>query len=104
MVTILSIEAGQRLEKEMQEKASEMVGTDTGSVSVVSRRPGGFSVWRYMRERLDKVTADDVEECRALYDILEHVRRQLGLVKWSSLQGYVGSIPRCVKAVGGKGR
>ncbi|BCZ85203.1 hypothetical protein [Paraburkholderia terrae] len=57
-----------------------------------------------LRERLATVTADNVEECRALYEWLEQMRLRLRLTKWSSLQAYYGPIPRCVKAVGGKGR
>ncbi|MFP3568683.1 hypothetical protein [Paraburkholderia sp. SIMBA_030] len=68
------------------------------------QRPTSYSGWDLIRARLDKVTADDVEECRALYDMLEHVRQCARLEHWRSLQGYFGSIPRCVKAVGGKGR
>jgi hypothetical protein len=68
------------------------------------QRPTGPFVWDQIRARLDKVTADDVGECRELYDFLERMRQRLRLVHWRSLQLYVGPIPRCVKAVGGKGR
>lgn len=63
-----------------------------------------MTAWHVMRARLDAVTADDVEECKALYESLEATRIAMGLKRWSSLQRYVGPIPRCVKAVGGKSR
>ncbi|GAB3626912.1 hypothetical protein PTE30175_03509 [Pandoraea terrae] len=64
--------------------------------------PEGRSAWEQLRERLDKVTPADVEECVALFQMLEHAQRSSGLKKWASLQGYFGAIPRCVRAVGGK--
>jgi hypothetical protein len=74
------------------------------SMQLAPTPPRADSRWAQLRERLDNVTAHDVEECRSLFDILERMRVGLGLKKWSSLKGYVGEIPRCVRAVGGKGR
>jgi hypothetical protein len=91
------------MENAMERK---MDGTD-GLQAILQSLPRPHEVRSFreqLRERLDKVTADDVEECRELFDILERMRSRLGLMHWKSLKGYVGEIPRCVKAVGGKGR
>lgn len=72
------------------------------SLQSVLKAPQTRSTWALLRERLDKVTPADVEECVDLYLRLEHAQQCLGLKTWASLQRYFGAIPRCVRAVGGK--
>jgi len=50
-----------------------------------------------MRDRLDAVKPEDVQECVELHDKLEQVRQNLGLKTWRALEGYLGPIPRCIK-------
>jgi hypothetical protein len=55
------------------------------------------SPWDQMRNRLDAVKPEDVQECVELHDKLERVRQRLGLKTWKTLEGYFGPIPSCVR-------
>ncbi len=75
-------------------------GRTAAWVSPGRERP--LTAWDELRARLSAVTAANVEECKALFESLEATRIALNLRQWRSLQRYVGPIPRCVRAVGGK--
>ena len=92
------------MNQERKESASADRVEQDGQSTVGPGQDRPMSPWDAMRDRLNAVKADNVEECKALYGSLETARVALGLDKWSSLQAYFGKIPRCVKAVGGKAR
>jgi hypothetical protein len=77
---------------------------DSAEVGRVSSEQGltpaakqNASPWDQMRNRLDAVKPEDVQECVELHDKLERVRQRLGLKTWKALEGYFGPIPSCVR-------